>query len=398
MKAERLQCFHQKNKHNNLIMRQLQAVFLFLFFNLLWSCTPTEINKTVPVENKIIVGVYSGNGASPICILETLEALKIDTGIAGIKITPADIMLGKLDSIDVLIFPGGSGSKELNSLGDLGKEKVIDFVQNQGKGIVGICAGGYLLSKTPTYPSLQLIDAKNIDRKHYSRGRGLVEIKITGDGEKIFPELKGKRAFLQYYDGPVLEPTDSNNIKFTEIAKYVTDIHANKGIPSGITPEKTFLLFEQIGNGHIFVSAGHPESTPGMRWMVPRMARYVYSQKIIEYPQKWIRPEINDSAIMFTADVKKYEKKLFWQLLNDTPQVRINAMIALHSLRSRPAVRWTIGLLRDKNPEVRKQAAAILKETEYTYALQDILAALKIEKNPEVKKQLQETANFLSEF
>ncbi len=369
-------------------------VVVLLFFV---SCNEIELNQQNK-EKKIIVGVYAGNGASPICILETLEALRIDTGIKGIEITPYQILNGKLDSIDVLIFPGGSGSKELNSLGDFGVQKIYDFVEKQGKGIVGICAGGYLLSKTPTYPSLQMIDAQNIDRKHYSRGRGLIEVKITGEGENIFPELAGKRAFLQYYDGPVLAAVDSNQQKYTEIAQYVTDIHANKGIPAGVTPGKTFMLYEKIGNGYVFVSAGHPESTPGMRWMVPRMARFVYNQQIISYPEKWIRPEINDSAIMFTADLKRYEKKLFWQLLNDTAEIQIKAMNELHSLRSRPAVRWMIGLLRDDDPQVRKQAAYILEQTEYTYALPDVLSALKVEKNQEVRKQLQETANFLSEY
>lgn len=381
----------------HIVMKKLASLFLIfgLFF---FSCTKTETTMHQNNDHKILVGVFNGNGASPICVLETLEALKIDTGITGIEVSSADIINGKLDSIDVLIFPGGSGSKELNNLGTYGIAKVKDFVKKQGKGIVGICAGAYLLSTTPTYPSLKLLDAYNYDRKHYSRGRGLIEVSLTDEGHKIFPEIKQNTFFIQYFDGPILVPTDSSNIKYTELSKYVTDIHANKGIPSGITPGKTFILYEKIGAGRVIAIGGHAESTPGMRWMVPRMARYVHSGEIISYPSKWIRPEINTKEIMFTSDLKKTEKKLFWQLLNDTAQVRINAMIALHKLRSRPAVRWTIGLLRDKDPQVRKQAALILKETEYTAALPDLKTVLRIEQNDDVKSQLNETIKFLSTF
>lgn len=380
------------------MIKKITIVLTIVISLFIVSCNTTELQKSPKETSKIIVGVYTGNGASPICVIETLEALKIDTGIAGIEISSAEIMSGKLDSIDVIIFPGGSGSKELNNLGDFGIQKINDFVKIQGKGIVGICAGGYILSTTPSYPSLKMLDAYNYQRKYYNRGRGLIEVNLTDEGRKIFPEIGQNNFFIQYYDGPILVPTDSSDIKYTELSKYVTDIHANAGIPSGITPGKTFILYENIGAGMVMTIGGHAESTPGMRWIVPRMARYVHSQKIISYPEKWIRPEINTKEIMFTSELKKIEKQLFWELLNDTADIQINAMKELHNLRSRPAVRWTIGLLRDDNPEVRIQAAKILMQTEYTWALPDVQQALDNEQNEDVKKQLQKTVNFLSTF
>jgi len=354
----------------------------------------TEKNKNT-VKKALKVGVFNGNGASAVCVIETQEALKIDKEIDVSEISPADILTEKINKFDVIIFPGGSGSKELNSLGKFGRKRIYDFIKKDGKGVVGICAGGYLLSNTPTYQSLKISSAKNIDRKHYARGRGLIEFALNEAGLKIFPELKGKKTFAQYYDGPILQPVDSLHPKYTELATYVTDIHANKGIPSGITPGKTFLFTENIGKGKIFVIAGHPESTPGMRWLVPRMARSVAGKELVAYDKRWIRPEINDSAIMFVSELKKVEKKYFWQLLNDTAKIQINAMTALNKLRSRPAVRWTIGLLRDNKPEVRKLAARLLKETEYSYALPDLKVALKIETVEDVKNQLLESINFL---
>ena len=376
------------NKYTNNIL-------IILILSFIFSCSNSVKENTFDNSTKIKVGVFNGNGASQICVLETKEALKIDTGIIIFEISSADIMNGKLDSIDVLIFPGGSGSKEYNNLGDFAVQKVHDFVKIQGKGIVGICAGGYILSTTPNYPSLKLIDAYNYDRDHYARGRGLIEFGLTEQGFEIFPELKDKKIFIQYYDGPILVPLDSSDIKFTEIAKYVTDIHSNSGIPSGVTPGKTFMLSQKVGKGQIFTIGGHPESTPGMRWLVPRMARYVHSQEIISYNDKWIRPEINDSVILFDSKLRKYEKENFWKLFSENLDEKIQAMNNLHKIRSRPAVRWNIGLLRDKNPKIRQNAAFLLMQTEYTWAILDLKQALKNEENTEAQKTFKESIEFL---
>ncbi len=379
----------------------MKKLFLFLLLAVMTvislnSCSNGQ--NTQKKSDKIVVGVFNGNGASPICVLESMEALKIDPQISPRTISAAQIMNGALDSIDVLLFPGGSGSQELNNMGAQAAQKVKDFVENKGKGIVGICAGGYLLSTTPTYPSLQLISARNIDRKHYSRGRGLVQVALQREGEKIFPELKGHKIFLQYFDGPVLAALDSSNIKYHDLAHFVTDIHANPGTPTGVTPGKTFLLYQKVGKGKIFVSAGHPEATPGFRWMVARMARYVSDGKIVKYDKRWyIHLNAYDSSYMFTPDQQKVEKQLFWQLFDNNPQTKITAIKTLfYKMHSRPAVRWAMGLLRDKDPQVRMTAAQILRDAEYSWAMRDLKQALKDETDPDVKKAIQQTIDYLT--
>jgi len=362
---------------------------LFLFFS---SCSTKHKQ---PTDNKLAVGVFSGNGASLTCVIETLEALKIDTGITAKEVSSTEIQEGILDKLDVLIFPGGSGSKELNNLGQSGVDKVYKFIKQDGKGLVGICAGAYLLSTTPGYPSLELSSAKNIDRPHYDRGRALVEFRLNDEGNKIFPELKNNSLFLQYYDGPILAPLDSLNKKYNEIGTYISDIHPHEGYPLGITPGKSFLLNEQIGKGQLFIVDGHPEATPGMRWMIPRMARWVSKSELISYDKKWVRPELNDSEIMYTAELIKFEKAQYWTLFGNDVELKLKAMDDLYRIRSRPAVRWNIGLLRDNSPKVRKKAAKLLMETEYSYALPDLLVAQKLETDIEVKKQMDETIRFL---
>ena len=370
----------------------------FVMFSLL-ACQKTENKdykeKGKVVESKLNVAVFKGNGAGATSVVETIEALRIDTEINAVAISAKEIQDGSLSHFDALIIPGGSGSKQLLNLGERGQEKVRDFVEVQGKGIIGICAGAYMLSSTPDYPNLKLASSIHIDRAHYNRGRGLVEFELNDKGLDIFPELKDHKLFAQYYDGPVLIQNDSVKENYNELGIYVSDIHPDNFAPKGITPGKTFLLNQNKGKGKVFLIAGHPESTPGMRWMVPRMARWVSGNKLVSYDKKWIKPEINNKEIIFDKPLRKEEKKNYWLLFSENSEVQMEAMKVLHSYRSRPAVRWNIGLLRSVHPETRALAAKLLMETEYSDAIGDLEQALKIEKDQKTKMKIKESVFFL---
>ncbi len=343
---------------------------------------------------KIQVGVFDGNGTSPVCVIETMEALKIDNGIYPHKISAVDIMNGALEKLDVLVFPGGSASKEYNNLGLEGAEKVKAFASKKHKGLVGICAGGYLFSTTPGYPSLELFPAPDI-RDHYDRGRALIGFSINKAGKKIFPELsKVDTAYYQYYDGPIYDIPEGSPIKV--LATLTSDISHKKGYPKNITPGKPAFFTFDYGNGKIIASVGHPEATPGMRWIVPRMARYIAGKRMVSYKKNVIRPKIYTHDKFYTPDVIAFEKKNFWQLFSDDDDKIIEAIDNLHSIYSRPSIRWSIGLLRHTSPAVRQKAAEYLGETEYTAALPDIKAAFMTEKDESVKAVLKKVLDQLN--
>jgi glutamine amidotransferase PdxT len=362
------------------VIKKLAVLILSLIIISGWAQN-TQMGK------KIVAGVFNGSGAGDISIIETQEALKIDKGIIPVEISAAEIASGKLKEIDVLIFPGGSGSQQLNNLGKKAALMVQDFVKTEGKGVVGICAGSFLLSSTNSYPSLGLGDVTVVDRDHYDRGKGLIEFNLSAEGLLIFPELESQKLFLQYYDGPVLEAFNKDK-SFKELGKYITDIHPKPTSPSGITPGKIFIYNQKVGNGKIFAIGGHPESTPGMRWMLPRMVRWVNSSKMVSYDTKWIDPGRYTHAILFDTQVSKQEKENWWLLFSDKPEEQIKAMDNLYELKSRPAVRWYVGLLRDTNAEVRAHAATLLAKTEYTAAVKDIEIAITYEKDQMAKDSM----------
>ena len=338
------------------------------------------------------VGVYADHGASVTCVTETMAALEIDPGIAPVAVRAVDLMTGVLDRLDVLVFPGGSGSKQASSMGSQGREKVRRWVLEEGKGVVGICAGGYLLSSTPAYKwSLRLISADVIDRAHYNRGRGLMEVAFTDDSRQLFPEIgEDVQTFLQYYDGPVLVRSSASGLPpYDELATYVSDIYIGGDSSPGVTPGKTALLVNDAGEGKVSACVGHPESTPGMRWMIPRMARMVANRPLVGYSPQVVRPSRETREILFDSDRSSEERKLFWQLVGDDPEEKMNALRALVQMRSRPALRWAEGLLRDDDPRVRRLAGSVLEEAEYTPAIDDLSAAVGSELDDVLRESLQ---------
>jgi glutamine amidotransferase-like uncharacterized protein len=383
---------------NNCLLKT-QALFVcvvFLFAAILFfgcnSSTTVDVNEK-PNTGKIQVGVYNGSGASAVCVIETLEALKIDTGIAGYGVSPVDIQNGILDELDVLIFPGGSGSKEYNSLGKSSDKLIKEFAAREGKGLVGICAGGYLFASTEGYPCLEIIEAQSI-RDHYNRGRGLMAFTLNAGGKEIFPELAMYDSlFVQYYDGPIYEIADAARMDI--IADIKSDIASHGNAPIGVTPGKPAFLTSQYGKGKVFVSVGHPESTPGLRWMVPRMARWTVDKPLVSYNEEVVKPWINNKAILYYPEIIKFENENFWELFSDTTSAVISAIDNLNSIRSRPSIRWSIGLLRSDKPEIRLAAANYLLETEYTFAIPDLECAVGIEKNQDVKNELEQILNKL---
>ena len=342
-------------------------------------------------------GVFNERGASATCVLETMEALKIDPGIEPFEISASEMMADSLRGVDVLVFPGGSGSTQNNSMGAMLGDMVNDFVISRGKGVVGICAGAYLISDTEDYPCLRLISAGAVDIEHDKRGSAVVEVKFTDEGVAMFPEMSGHNpGYIQYHDGPLLVPAEgAAGTPLLVHANYVSDVHCSADAPAGMTPGKIFLASQEVGKGRVFACAGHPESTRGMRWLVPRMVRWAAKEKPVSYGRKVVRPEIGKREIMHDDAV---EEELFWNLFDEYPKVRINALVTLIELRHRNGFRWAVGMLRDRDPEVRSRAAMVLAGAEYTAALDDLKVAIERETDSSCRKAMEESAERLSEM
>ncbi len=360
-------------------------------FALLAACQTNSIESN---DNTIHVGVFDKNGDSPDCITDAVEACRIDSGISVRVISAADIMGGAADDIDVFLFPGGSGRSETGSLGLLGQQKIIDLVKG-GKGVVGICAGAYILSETPNYPSLALSGAEAIDIEHDHRGHGLVKFSLTEAGKKIFPELSDSAIYYSlYYEGPVLVPATNSKYKYSELATMQSDVHTVAGTPANMTNNRPFVIVTDVEKGKSVSVVGHPEATQGMRWMIPRLVRLVAGKELISYSANVMRPAIHTKEILFTDSLLAKQDEAFGMLIKSKEE-KLAALQAIVDMRAWSAKKYIPQMMRDSSFEVRLLAAKLTVELERTDAIPDLKAAVATETDPTQKQQLQEQLRLL---
>ncbi|NOQ25261.1 MAG: biofilm PGA synthesis protein PgaB [Bacteroidales bacterium] len=369
-----------------------KIAFLLLGIIILSAC---ERNDKSENESIIKVGIFDTNGDSPGCIVDAYEALRIDNKINPEVISAATIMSDDILSFDVILFPGGSGKAETSRLGHLGQKRIQELVSDYGKSVIGICAGAYILSQTEGYPSLGLSGMQATDIEHDHRGHGIVKFNLSEIGKEIYPELADSElSFMQYYEGPVLIPVENQNYNYQSLATMLSDVHTVEGTPSNMTNNKPFIITSEVGKGNTVSFVGHPETTPGMRWMLPRMVRYLLKRELVKYPDEVVRPEIYKDELLFTEDLLDLQNKYYKNLWGTEVQ-KIEAINGLVDISAWSAKKWIVGLLRDSSAEVRKTTASALVRLERTDFIHDLEIAHALEKDNETKLILQESVKSL---
>ncbi len=220
---------------------------------------------------QVRVGVYCDVGAGP-SHKNLLNALEKFEHVFVRKLMADDIRDGALGDVDVVIHPGGSGGAQGRHLGENGRESIRRFIR-EGGGFIGICAGAYLASADYSW-SLNILDARVVDRDHWARGKGMVQIELTDSGQR---ELKSKEQQLQIYyaQGPLLAPRNHPDIAdYETLATYETEI-AENGASEGVMKGTTAIARGEFGRGRVFCFSPHPEMTEGREHLVRVAIDYV---------------------------------------------------------------------------------------------------------------------------
>ncbi|MEG2848846.1 MAG: biofilm PGA synthesis protein PgaB, partial [Bacteroidales bacterium] len=109
----------------------MKNICILLLLNIV-LCTQCTSHVEKPIKNallpKITVGVFDGYGGAKSCILETIAAIKLDSGMNVRSITTSDIANNVLDSINAIIIPGGSGKSQYLNLGLENIKRIKDFI------------------------------------------------------------------------------------------------------------------------------------------------------------------------------------------------------------------------------------------------------------------------------
>jgi glutamine amidotransferase-like uncharacterized protein len=241
---------------------------------LLITAAPT-FGDDAPVR----VAVFRGDGVGPssenlIAALKPADGGKFEV----VRLTADDIRGGKLADIDVLVQPGGSGSKQGKALGEKGRQAVRKYISDGG-GLLGVCGGAYLATNDYSW-SLNLIDAKVLDRKHWARGTGTVTLRLSPQGAAFF-QHDGDELAIHYGQGPLLarrEWDDPEVPDYESLAIYVTEI-AKNGAPQGVMAGTSAAVRCEYGNGRVFCFSPHPELTEGLHHLIPLAVNWLAARK-----------------------------------------------------------------------------------------------------------------------
>ncbi len=227
-------------------------------------------------SNTIKVAIYDHSEDTANGPKNLMQFLTLESGFQCQRLRPEDIRSGRLDEFEVLIMPGGSGSKQAEMLEAKGCEEIRKFVDSGG-GYVGICAGSYLASSQYSW-SLDLINARVWDRAHWARGTGTVTIGLTTAGDQFFKQ-QDSTLDVYYGQGPLLVPGDNAELpQYEVLASYNSEV-ASKGAPVGAMVGTHAIVRSQFGNGRVICYSPHPESSGGPNGLIVVGVRWVADAK-----------------------------------------------------------------------------------------------------------------------
>jgi glutamine amidotransferase-like uncharacterized protein len=223
----------------------------------------------------IDIALYTGAGAGQ-DRAKLLETLKSKSNVRVHDRTAEDIRQGKLSGMEIVLHPGGSGGGQGRALEEEGRQAVRKFI-SEGGGFIGICAGAYLATCHYEW-SLHILDAQVIDREHWARGTGPVEIALSQSARDAF-SIDQEVVTVRYANGPLLAPAQNEKVSdFESLAVYRGEI-ANNGAPKGVMPGTTAIARGDFEKGKVVCFSCHPEGSTGLQFMLHRAIDWVAPQK-----------------------------------------------------------------------------------------------------------------------
>jgi glutamine amidotransferase-like uncharacterized protein len=213
----------------------------------------------------IRVAIYEGVGSVKEGVGHVEVGVKLIPGATIERLSGAEFAVRDLSQYDVVVFSAGTASAQAKDIGDAGRKKVRQYVE-QGGAYLGICAGAYLACAEFDW-GLQLINAHTISDK-WQRGEATVEMQLTHEGRELFGDVEAPLK-VRYENGPVIGQLNREGIPpFRTLATYATEIAENDS-PVGIMKGSPAMAEAPLGKGRVMVFSPHPENTPGLERMLP---------------------------------------------------------------------------------------------------------------------------------
>ena len=119
-----------------------------------------------------------------------------------------------------------------------------------------------------------------MDKRHWARGNGDVQLQLSKEGAVFFSQTEPVIS-IHYAQGPLLARPEWDNPdvpNYESLAIFKTEI-ALKGAPQGIMARTSAAVRAQYGKGRVFCFSPHPELTEGLHHLIPLTVRWAASKE-----------------------------------------------------------------------------------------------------------------------
>ena len=229
-----------------------------------WRAPATPAPAAAAREGKIRVALFDDYGSFGKGVPSCESQLTSAGRFVVTRLDGGGIRAG-LGGYHAVIFSGGSGSKQANTIGLSGREEVRRFVE-AGGGYVGICAGAYLACSGFSW-SVPVLDAKT-PSSLWLRGIGNLKIETLPEGMKML-DLPA-RAEVRYANGPVITPGLRPDIPDYEPLVIFRSEFSKDPRHAGLQINTPAMVLGSYGKGKVLACSPHPEQTPGMEHWLER--------------------------------------------------------------------------------------------------------------------------------
>jgi glutamine amidotransferase-like uncharacterized protein len=203
-------------------------------------------------------------------------------------IGPAEMRPEVLKQFDVVIFPGGSGSKQAKDIGQAGRKAVRTYTENGG-GIVGVCAGAYLCSAHFSW-SLNLIDSSVFTgsreipgkgkKQMWFRGKGAdIDLELTPAGKALFSNHRIPEKFvIRYCNGPIISPKGLEELDDYRVLAWFRSENGLWKPQEGTMINTPAIVSGKYNKGRVISVSPHPEFTTSLHPIITESIRWAAAE------------------------------------------------------------------------------------------------------------------------
>ncbi|MBR6057508.1 MAG: hypothetical protein IKP58_04990 [Victivallales bacterium] len=257
--------------------------------SLLTSCASTKfVEKDIGAANtpSVKVGLFLDRGCRGNGTWQWARLLAHCPQLDLTFLDAQDIRDGKLNGLQLLVFPGGASKTQFAALKPAGVEQVKQFIENGG-GYIGICAGSVNAMNRKgrigllPYDSIANAPGKLAD----------LAVEFNEDNAKLL-DIKPGRHIIRYNGGNVMKPTEpTDNMGDAKVlAVFKSSVSSYGRAPYNFMDTPAVIL-GRYGKGNVLASSVHPESYESTHDIALGYIKAVSGVKpVLRHPPKNIRP------------------------------------------------------------------------------------------------------------